>query len=226
MKSNTQSYNVIGDIAGNYKTLMALIDKMPKGKIVAVGDLVDRGPRAPEVVSYFMNNQENAIALMGNHEHMMLDYCNSLDLMNTSTRSYDRGIWLMNGGNKTWNQYGQNVPKEVLKFLATRDLDLKLDIDGKTFYISHAFVPKVGDRSWDYDESDSETFKRLWNRKDPIFTPESADVQICGHNSQMGMKYFSGPNGKQAICIDTSASEVLTGIHLPTMKIYQQEYID
>ena len=35
-------YNVIGDIAGNYLTLMELLKKMPKGKTIGVGDIVDR----------------------------------------------------------------------------------------------------------------------------------------------------------------------------------------
>ena len=63
--------NIISDIAGNYKTLMALLEKMPQDEeIISVGDMVDRGPRSKEVIEFFMNN-ENATAIMGNHEHMM-----------------------------------------------------------------------------------------------------------------------------------------------------------
>jgi hypothetical protein len=29
-----------------------------------------------------------------------------------------------------------------------------------------------------------------------------------------------------AICVDTSGGKILTGLHLPTMVLYQQNYID
>ncbi len=50
-------------------------------------------------------------------------------------------------------------------------------------------------------------------------------MQIAGHNSNFGLREWKFKNGKMALCIDTSASRKLTGIHLPSMKIYQQEYL-
>ena len=61
--------NIIGDIAGNYLTFLALIKKMPDDPIVSVGDMIDRGPRSKEVLEWFMRHGS---ALLGNHEHLML----------------------------------------------------------------------------------------------------------------------------------------------------------
>ena len=61
---------VIGDIHGCYNELQALLDKagLSNGdKIVAVGDIVDRGPETPEVLGFFQNTSRT-YALMGNHE--------------------------------------------------------------------------------------------------------------------------------------------------------------
>ena len=61
---------IIGDIHGCYeemRRLIALADLGPNDRIIAVGDLVDRGPASPAVVDYFAN-EPRALALMGNHE--------------------------------------------------------------------------------------------------------------------------------------------------------------
>ena len=61
---------VIGDIHGCYFELQSLLDKagLSSGdKIIAVGDIVDRGPETPEVLGFFQNTPY-AQALMGNHE--------------------------------------------------------------------------------------------------------------------------------------------------------------
>ncbi len=61
---------VIGDIHGCYFELQSLLDKAglsSEDKIIAVGDIVDRGPETPEVLGFFQNTPY-AQALMGNHE--------------------------------------------------------------------------------------------------------------------------------------------------------------
>ena len=49
-----ESFNVIGDIAGQFKALEALVKKMPKGDLICVGDLCDRGPQSKEVYDFVM----------------------------------------------------------------------------------------------------------------------------------------------------------------------------
>ncbi|MCP3872756.1 MAG: hypothetical protein GY699_06320, partial [Desulfobacteraceae bacterium] len=65
---------VIGDIHGCYDELMALLDKAALGRedrIIALGDILDRGPDSAKVVDFF-NLHAQASCLMGNHEHKHL----------------------------------------------------------------------------------------------------------------------------------------------------------
>ena len=76
---------VIGDVHGCYKTLMALLKKLPKDiPIVMVGDLVDRGPRNREVINWVRSN--NVPCVVGNHEVLM-----------ASPHFSERQVWMMNG---------------------------------------------------------------------------------------------------------------------------------
>lgn len=208
--------NVIGDIAGRYGELKLLLDKMPKTLICSLGDIVDRGSQSKECVEFLMRKEkeENAIILGGNHELMLLD------AYEATGHQYSPGTWQYNGGRATLDSFGGNIPKEVLAWIKTLKKSITFEIDNKTFYISHAFKTK-----WD-SENDPTIF--YWNRRQPeveCFGGNIPDVQIAGHNSNFGLRYWNFPNKKQAICIDTSASAVLTGIHLPSMNIYQQKYL-
>lgn len=61
---------VIGDIHGCFIELMELIDKAglsEEDEIIALGDIVDRGPDSFSVVEFFMQTPK-ASSLMGNHE--------------------------------------------------------------------------------------------------------------------------------------------------------------
>jgi serine/threonine protein phosphatase 1 len=58
---------VIGDIQGCYQELEELLDRVGPDQIVAVGDLVDRGPDSAAVLDFFKTSS-NARSVMGNHE--------------------------------------------------------------------------------------------------------------------------------------------------------------
>lgn len=61
---------IIGDIHGCFDELRALLDLAGLGigdEIIALGDIVDRGPASPAVLDFF-HSQPNAKSLMGNHE--------------------------------------------------------------------------------------------------------------------------------------------------------------
>jgi len=61
---------VIGDIHGCWQELQALLEKSgisDSDVVISLGDLVDRGPDSPAVLSFF-KDRPNAFALLGNHE--------------------------------------------------------------------------------------------------------------------------------------------------------------
>ena len=216
--------NIIADIAGQYNTLIALTKQMPDEEFISLGDMVDRGPDSKKVIEFF--RQEGCSAILGNHEHMMLDYC-------TDQSYYSEGIWFGNGGVATLRSFANKTdqhiydiypPVDVIKWLSS--LPLYKEIDG--YLISHSFIDAdmdlkeacdLKDSIWTVGES-----RIIWNRRYPVRRPEYK-LQIAGHNSQFGLKWFEDHQGKFALCLDDSSKKRLTGLHIPSMKIYQQDYI-
>ncbi len=110
-----ENYIAIGDIHGRYDLLELLLRKvtdfvlhsplyLPDVKIVFLGDMVDRGPDSFLVVARVKElcEQGRAIAIMGNHEDMMLRY--------HEKRIFDKNnIWLYNGGHRTVRSYGSET---------------------------------------------------------------------------------------------------------------------
>lgn len=96
---------VIGDVHGCYHELKELISTLEeeceyrKGidKLVFLGDYIDRGSDSRLVIEFIRNLQkecDNVVALMGNHEDMLLDY---LDNYNNN--------WTWNGYKSTMDSY-------------------------------------------------------------------------------------------------------------------------
>ena len=66
---------IIGDIHGCFDELIALVQQMglrDEDLLIALGDIVDRGPQSKEVYTYF-RNRPNSVVLMGNHERKHLN---------------------------------------------------------------------------------------------------------------------------------------------------------
>lgn len=215
--------NIIGDIAGQYDALIKLIAQMPKGLVISVGDMVDRGPKSMEVLHYFMASID-ADAIMGNHEHMMLDH-------HTNGGFYEPGLWIeYNGGAATMKSYQQLDGyaeydlKQHLEYLKNLPYYIRID----DVLITHAFprpymsedqFTELGGNSW----NDASDVNIMWNRGLPV-RRDDCRLQIAGHNSQFGLREWADDKGTYAICLDDSKHKRLTGLHLETMTIYQQEF--
>lgn len=92
----------IGDIHGCYAKLVSLMEKVNinpvKDALVFIGDYIDRGDRAKEVVDFLIELKKrmpSTVFLLGNHEHMLLDYLSG----------ENSNPFLFNGGQKTLNSY-------------------------------------------------------------------------------------------------------------------------
>jgi serine/threonine protein phosphatase 1 len=223
---------VIGDIAGQHKALLTLVEKCPKDKeIILVGDLVDRGPRSNRVIEWAIATP-NVKAVLGNHEHMLLDFYGRA-FEGQKGPIYQVGLWEgYNGGQATLDSYGTSgIPKKHLDWLAS----LPKFIETDEFFISHSSVHRMiglkaacESDSWQWLDSGI-----LWNRNQP--TPrEDGKIQIFGHNSQFGLKQFFLPASLQigeiskrpfAICLDDSNKKRLTALDTDTWEIFQQDYI-
>jgi serine/threonine protein phosphatase 1 len=103
----------IGDVHGRDDLLGALLDAILQDAtatgagrsslLVGLGDYVDRGPRSAAVIerlSRFHREDFTFVPLMGNHEHLMLQFLADAD---------EAGPWLANGGGATLASYGVAV---------------------------------------------------------------------------------------------------------------------
>lgn len=205
---------IIGDIHGQYNAFRRIVDKIPKGtKIICLGDLIDRGPEGPEVIQYCMDN--DITCLRGNHEDMMIDYYEG-------NKKYQRGTWLYNGGNTTLANY-ETKPMEYLKkhleFIKTWEYSMIID----ECFLSHA--PMLSSRNiWDSDTN----YNLMWNRELPskwIKGQKKQLLQVFGHNSHWGLKWFKSEHvNTYALCIDTTASKIITVFDTISKNITQENY--
>lgn len=245
-----EEYLIIGDIAGQYEALTELVEMAPANAIpLSVGDMIDRGPKSKEVTEFF---KKNGKAILGNHEHMLLDFYHDGGY-------YNRDCWFWNGGIKTIRSFSKKPPGEkhtrqeirddlktsgVIDYLESLPLYIELDPrpqDGLKGLVTHA--PKPAKRTLDrcldlgkgfesnFDQQFLADFSILWNRLEPEEIPGT--LQIFGHNAIWGHCWFQGDlNGKVVdenaipwgVCLDSSADEKLTGLHWPSLDIYHVAY--
>ena len=249
--------NIIGDIAGQFQALERLLLKMPqKARLVAVGDLVDRGPDSRAVLDYFMVGAGERIALFGNHELMTASGIKTLladgDDKENPAGFQDLMMWMVQGGIQTLLSFtGEDnshlIPDRGLlvkaaqvfidggyfDFLGKMPLILATD-DGCV--VSHAPIGmqldtrkferrKDGINLLPHGKMSQEDITRLvWSREMP--GAQAGIFQIFGHNSMWGLRQFTQPPDSRifAACIDTSAQGLLTGLHWPSLTIYQEPY--
>ncbi len=102
----------VGDIHGRLDLVLRLMDKLAddlksssiKPTLIFLGDYIDRGPKAKEVLDYLMAGVlpvKNVIHLRGNHEQVLLDI---LDTTIDDPRLFPS--WLGFGGRETLGSFG------------------------------------------------------------------------------------------------------------------------
>lgn len=107
----------VGDIHGCLEQLEALLASIESvvagGRVVFLGDLVDRGPDSRGVVERIMGGPRRAswewITLKGNHEAMLLA---------ARKGQAEMSLWLTNGGEETMASYGGAIPLSHLVWMA------------------------------------------------------------------------------------------------------------
>lgn len=222
--------NIIGDVAGQHKTLLALVKKMPAAPIALLGDLIDRGPRSREVVAWA--KESAAVVLKGNHEHMMVHFA----LRRFHAEYRESETWFLNGGDSTVRSYYRTHDSQKrlrdLKFDEIREhlkedalwLDaLPIEFEQPGLYLSHAPVPG----QWRHRLKQITEFDRIWNRYQPS-SPWEGKFFVHGHNSRKYPLFYGGQQDKSQAYganIDTSNGNTLTGLHWPSMEVFNQEYL-
>jgi len=142
----TGPFDIIGDVHGCFDELISLMQKLgyafsanpphnvshPDGRsLVFVGDLVDRGPKTPEVLCLVMEmcKSGSALCVTGNHEDKL-----KRALMGNK-------VTISNGLEKSLNQLSflsDEFKNEVIDFLD--NLPIYLWLDHKKLAVSHAGI--------------------------------------------------------------------------------------
>lgn len=191
---------VIGDIHGCHKEAKKLIDILIREEIyhpyedrlIFIGDYIDRGENPRLSVEYVRGLQEQygdrVIALMGNHEDMLLDYM-----------AENGHNWLYNGYSPTLVSYRgyEEIFKDDLKWMA----GLPLYYEDEHFIYVHAGV----DKDIPMEEQMDDTL--LWTREAFYHNPGAYHKKVIfGHTPTMFIGNTNKPlwlNGGNDIAIDT-----------------------
>ena len=127
------AHYVIGDVQGCYDELIALCDKIKfnikKDKLIFAGDLVNRGPKSLEVLNFCIENKKAIKAVLGNHDFYLLYLIEHRKRNKSLKRILDA-----------------NNLNKIHKWLKKLPLLLKIKVNKKVFWISHAGIPFI----WDF----------------------------------------------------------------------------
>lgn len=212
-------FYAIGDIHSQYFKLKALVDRLnikSEDKLIVLGDYIDRGDMAFEVIEYLiaLNRLYSCVFLMGNHEEMFLDYLSGIH----------ETIFIQNGGQKTISSYEMHgydinrytdyserfIPIEHMEFFRS----LKMYHEEEDFIFVHA---GISPRS-PLDKLPNDIL--LWDRGFSHIKYKGK-VVVYGHSPNRKIL-----NEKYKICIDTGACFEsmgdLTAVKLPERTFTRQ----
>lgn len=132
---------VIGDIHGCWTELCQLMARfkeqfdldLNEDRLILLGDYIDRGSQSAKVILWLIElleqyGSEHVIPLMGNHEHMALDYFNE----------QNKERWMRNGAKETLESFelAQGTLEKFLSF----SKELKLYFEDDNYLYVHAGI--------------------------------------------------------------------------------------
>lgn len=194
---------VVPDIHGEYKKLVDIMEKInkvrkPKETIVFLGDYIDRGDRSKDVVNYMfelMSNDDNVVALLGNHDDEFYNIIERVERLNI----YDIE-WLSRYCIETLSSYGvstlplkynsvEDNMRDNFDFIKSELNKLKESEDYRKFKILMVNCRKYYKESKyifshsggvSYKPVEKQTVNELiWSRD---FKPRNDDyIYVCGH---------------------------------------------
>lgn len=242
-----KSIIVVGDIHGQFETMMALFRQFPKNaKIVAVGDLIDRGPMSKEIIEHFISNKVGSVR--GNHEQMLIDdfkLVESCVKRGADPRSLN-SMWTEQGGRQTLDSYTdydmektdeRGAPERTFNWKTFKEHAYWLDglpvylefpevkrKDGRHLVVSHSAIGNHWHRRGELDPQKRNNFELnvMWNRKFNI--KDTGIFNIFGHTpNDMAIIKKHWANVDTGACYEGGH---LRAIQFPEMIVYRQKNID
>ncbi len=176
----------IGDIHGCPDELAALLKAIAPGAgdtLVFIGDYIDRGPSARDVLDQVLDLERGpaeCVFLKGNHEDMMLSF---LGLPGNYGESF-----LFNGGVATLESYGIGEPElpHAIERIPPAHLDFMSRLAVSYLRPPYLFVHAGIMPTRQLEEQQTEDM--LWIRQEFIFNPHRIDATVVfGHTPMRGV---------------------------------------
>jgi len=212
MKPQSGPVVAVGDVHGCASELLTLLEQLaltPATTLLFVGDFIDRGPHSRQVIDLVLEVSErcHVVALLGNHEAMMLDFIDDLD-------SDAAGLFIFNGGAATLASYADSpddyrLPAAHEAFLR----GLKPWYETEEFFFVHAGVPGLPLAELDAEAHRNEL---LWSRKFVRREYDWSKVIVHGHTRVPEVELLP-----HRINIDTGCvyDNKLSAIELPSRRV-------
>ncbi|MFD2179309.1 metallophosphoesterase [Veronia pacifica] len=220
---------VVGDIHGKLSllknTLQQVLFNHERDLLIAVGDLVDRGPESADTLRYF-SQHPSLFSVIGNHELMLSKAFNvwEKERLSDEERRY-KTHWLNNGG-----AWAENYSYEQLKEMADIVLDMPSVItcrlkNGKNIGISHAQPHSLNWREMESWQGDLMSNPRwIWGRTrfkgEPDSPVDHIDMTFHGHTRSKDVQQVSN-----SYFIDTASVDNYQGafvlLEANTMQIHR-----
>ena len=168
----------IGDIHGCVDELATMLSAIAPGRgdtVVFVGDYVDRGPAARDVIELLLEHRRGAadyVFLKGNHEDMMLSFL--------GLRGHYGESFLFNGGVPTLESYGVPEGEPALERIPAEHLDFFKSLTTSYLRPPYLFVHAGISPLRQLEEQTVEDM--LWIRQEFIFNPHQlGSTVVFGH---------------------------------------------
>jgi serine/threonine protein phosphatase 1 len=187
----------IGDIHGcsaSLKAVLEVAEVTPSDFLIFLGDYIDRGPDSKGVVARIieLSEQQNVVALRGNHEVMILS---------ARDDALQSNLWRSYGGDEALRSYGAGysdqwqcfVPPEHWSFFERT----KPWFETETHIFVHAtLAPEL-------DLPDQPDYVVYWESCVIQLRHKTGKTVVCGHTPQR-----SGfpTMGEYCVCIDTGVN--------------------
>lgn len=235
---------IIGDVHGCYKTLMALVKKLPTdAKLVFVGDLIDRGFHSNKVIEFVRNNYHHCV--LGNHELAMKDegiiLLNNPILLKSNywTNGSYGGIETIKSYRSSKTLFNNYKPDKAFindiewleslpYFLEFKDIK---DTNGRYLVVSHSAVSSHWENRdcEDGTKDKSRFYKSILFSRDDSPDDNSEIFNVFGHtpvNIPVVTDSFANIDTGCVFNDGKTTLGVLTALEFPSKKIFQQKNIE
>ncbi len=175
---------VIGDLHGFRSKLEELLVRVSfdesRDRLFSVGDLADRGPESMRSLSLL--DEPWFYAVRGNHEEMLLDYCDTIagNGLSELDKRLNASMFLQNGG--TWAQ------KEIIDNVPTQELQQILNMLKALPYVLSV---GDGDARFNVVHAEMYTSQRIYTDEDIDNGFSGADIEDLLSHMTTGRHLFN-----------------------------------